>query len=144
MLMTTLDLARQVLLEPAGLNESQLENILGDIVGYEVDRADLYFQSVRSESWRLEDGIVKEGLHDIRRGVGARAISGEKTGFAYSDDIVLTALMEATMAARSIAQHGKNAITRVWHPVSGHALYPIQDPLDSLPVTDKIALLHRV
>jgi len=142
--MTTIDLARQVLLEPAGLNENQLENILGDILGYEVDRADLYFQSLRSEAWQLEDGIVKEGHHDIRRGVGARAISGEKTGFAYSDDIVLPALIEATTAARSIAQHGKNAITRVWNPITGHTLYPIQDPLDSLPASEKIALLHRV
>ena len=142
--MTTIDLARKVLLEPAGLNENQLEGILGDILGYEVDRADLYFQSVRSESWRLEDGIVKEGHHDIRRGVGARAISGEKTGFAYSDDIVLPALIEATAAARSIAQQGKNAITRVWHPIRGHHLYPIEDPLDSLHASEKIALLHRV
>ena len=142
--MTTIDLARQVLLEPAGLNENQLEGILGDILGYEVDRADLYFQSVRSESWQLEDGIVKEGHHDIRRGVGARAISGEKTGFAYSDDIVLPALIEATAAARSIAQQGKNAITRIWHPIRGHDLYPIQDPLDSLSAPEKIALLHRV
>lgn len=142
--MTTIDLARKVLLEPAGLNENQLEGILGDILGYEVDRADLYFQSVRSESWRLEDGIVKEGHHDIRRGVGARAISGEKTGFAYSDDIVLPALIEATAAARSIAQQGKNTITRVWHPIRGHHLYPIEDPLDSLPASEKIALLHRV
>src|SRR5471030_2326176 len=142
--MTTIDLARQLLLEPAGLNENQLERILGDILGYTVDRADLYFQSVRSESWRLEDGIVKEGHHDIRRGVGARAISGEKTGFAYSDDIVLPALIEATTAARSIAQQGQSAVAKVWHPVSGHHLYPIQDPLDTLPTSEKIALLHRV
>lgn len=142
--MTTIDLARELLLEPAGLNENQLERILTEIVGYQVDSADLYFQSIRSESWRLEDGIVKEGHHDIRRGVGARAISGEKTGFAYSDDIVLPALIEATHAARSIAQQGKSAIAKVWHPVSGHHLYPIQDPLDTLPTSEKIALLHRV
>jgi TldD protein len=142
--MTTIDLARQLLLEPAELNENQLERILNDILGYQIDRADLYFQSVRLESWQLEDGIVKEGIHDIRRGVGARAISGEKTGFAYSDDIVLPALIEATTAARSIAQQGKNAITKVWHPISGHQLYPITDPLDTLPTSEKIALLHRV
>lgn len=142
--MTTIDLARELLLEPAGLDENQIETALGSILGYQVDSADLYFQSIQSESWRLEDGIVKEGHHNIQRGVGARAISGEKSGFAYSDDIILPALMQATNAARSIAQQGKSIIANVWQPTAGHQLYLPSSPLDSLSTADKIALLHRV
>jgi TldD protein len=140
----TLDIARQILLEPAGLNENQLETILSQIAGYQVDSADLYFQSIRSEVWRLEDGIVKEGHHDIRRGVGARAISGEKTGFAYSDEIMLPALMQVAKAARSIAKQGQSAIAHVLRPVQTQLLYPALDPLETLSAAEKIALLHAV
>lgn len=142
--MKTIDLARQLLLEPAGLDDNQIERALGSILGYQVDSADLYFQSTQQESWQLEDGIVKAGHHSIQKGVGARAISGEKTGFAYSDDIILPALMQATSAARSIAQHGKSVIASVWQPTQGHQLYLPQSPLDTLSTAEKIALLHRV
>lgn len=142
--MTNIDLARQLLLEPAGLDENQIETALGSILGYQVDSADLYFQSKQSESWHLEDGIVKEGHHSIQKGVGARAISGEKTGFAYSDDIILPALMQATNAARSIAQQGKSVVSSVWQPTVGHQLYLPQSPLDTLTPQEKIDLLHQV
>jgi TldD protein len=143
-MMTTIDLARELLLEPAGLSENQLEKALGNILGHQVDWADLYFQSIQSESWRLEDGIVKEGHHTIQKGVGARAVSGEKSGFAYSDDIILPALMQATTAASSIAQQGKSSIAKIWHPTAGRQLYVPKTPLDTLSAADKIALLHRV
>jgi Predicted Zn-dependent proteases and their inactivated homologs len=142
--MTTLEMARRLLLEPANLHENQLETILGEMLGQTVDRADLYFQSARSESWQLEDSIVKEGHHMMRRGVGVRAISGEKTGFAYSDDIILPAILEATTAARSIARSGSHAMTRVFQPIQGHQLYPMQDPLDTLSAEAKIDLLHQL
>lgn len=138
------NLAKQILLEPAGLSENALEGILGQMMGYQIDSADLYFQSIRSESWRLEDSIVKEGHHDIHRGVGVRAISGEKTGFAYSDDMMLPALMQITQAARSIAQQGTSQIARVWQPQKSHLLYPVADPLETLPASEKIALLHQI
>jgi len=80
-----LELARSALLLPAGLDENRVANVLGDVMGHAVDYADIYFQLIREESWSLEDGIVKDGAHSIDGGVGVRALSGEKTGFAYSD-----------------------------------------------------------
>src|SRR5579872_2428475 len=97
-----LEIARHDLLDPAGLTENQLLQILGKMLGNTVDNADLYFQSTYSESWVLEDGIIKGGSYDIDRGVGVRAMSGEKTGFAYSDDILFGAIDQAAIAARSI------------------------------------------
>ena len=87
-----LDIAKRDLLDPAGITDSQLQNILGNVLGTTIDNADLYFQSSYSESWVLEDGIIKGGSFGIDRGVGVRAMSGEKTGFAYSDDIILPSL----------------------------------------------------
>src|ERR1700722_13755419 len=96
----SLDIARKNLLEPGGLTDNQLQNVLGKVLGNTIDNADLYFQAVYSESWVLEDGIIKGGNYSIDRGVGVRAMSGEKTGFAYSDDIILPALEQAALAAR--------------------------------------------
>ena len=90
--------------------------MLGNVMGYSVDYADLYFQLVREESWSLEDSIVKDGTHSIEQGVGVRALAGEKTGFAYSDEIVLPALTEASQAARAIARSGANTGSlQAWH-----------------------------
>ena len=87
-----LDLARRAILAPSGLDEDRVARVLGNVMGHSVDYADLYFQLVREESWSLEDSIVKDGSHSIEQGVGVRALAGEKTGFAYSDEIVLPAL----------------------------------------------------
>ena len=103
---STLDIARQRLLAPAGIDEGDLDRVFGKLLAHAVDSGDLYFQSNRYESWVLEDGIVKEGSHNIEQGAGVRAISGDKTGFAYSDDIVMPALLEASTAARAIARQG--------------------------------------
>ena len=99
-----LELARQTILAPSGLDDERIARVLGSVMGYSVDYADLYFQLSREESWSLEDGIVKDGTHSIEQGVGVRALAGEKTGFAYSDEIVLPALTEASQAARAIAR----------------------------------------
>ena len=101
-----LAVARCGLLLPAGLDEDHVARVLGDVMGHAVDYADVYFQSIREESWALEDGIVKDGAHSIDHGVGVRALSGEKAGFAYSDEVVLPALLEAAHAARAIARSG--------------------------------------
>ena len=101
-----LTLARKSLLEPAGLGETELLRLLGQLMSGSVDYADLYFQYSRHESWSLEEGKVKSGSHSIEQGVGVRAVAGEKTGFAYSDEIVLPALLEAAGAARAIVQQG--------------------------------------
>ena len=92
-----LTLARKSLLEPAGLGETELMRLIGQLMSGSVDYADLYFQYGRHESWSLEEGKVKSGSHSIEQGVGVRAVAGEKTGFAYSDEIVLPALLEAAM-----------------------------------------------
>ena len=94
------------LLTDSGLDLSSLEKALGEIYHHDNDYADLYFQSSQHESWVLEDGIIKDGSYNIERGVGVRAVSGEKTGFAYSDDINETALLDACRAARTIAPTG--------------------------------------
>ena len=141
---TQLEQARQQLLVPAGLGESDLQNILDHLMAHDVDNADLYFQLSRHESWSLEDGIVKDGRFNIDQGVGVRAISGEKTGFAYSDSIMLPALTQAADAARSIAHSGGNNQVKAWSGAQGRNLYTPLDPLASIPAEEKIALLLSV
>jgi TldD protein len=140
-----LALARQVLLTPSGLDEAALERAFGALLRAGVDDADLYFQYSRHEGWSLEEGIVKSGSHNIEQGVGVRAVSGEKTGFAYSDDIVLPALLEAATAARAITQAGQEARAALrWREGSGRKLYAPHDPLASLPDEAKVKLLECV
>ena len=90
-----LAIARRCLLEPFGLDESHLQRALAEIRQHRVDDADLYFQTTRSEGWSLEEGIVKSGSFSIDQGVGVRAVCGEKTAFAYSDDISMASLLDA-------------------------------------------------
>jgi TldD protein len=136
-------LAERRLLQPGGLAAGDLDRVFSQLMGPSIDAADLYFQHSRSESWVLEEGIVKDGSHSIEQGVGVRAMSGEKTGFSYSDDIVLPQLLEASRAARAIAQGG-NGVGKPLALRSGRALYPAIDPVESLPNEDKIALLREV
>ncbi|MDH5178807.1 MAG: metalloprotease TldD [Gammaproteobacteria bacterium] len=137
----SLELARAALLTPAGLSESDLESVLGQMLGRSIDHADMYFQSSRHESWMLENGIVKEGSHNIEQGVGVRAISGEKTGFAYSDEIQLPALAQAAKTARVIAAGGHEGKLKAWSTRDGQQLYLPDDPLVSLGADAKVALL---
>ncbi len=140
----TLELAESRLLKPGGLDTNDLERVFARLMGPSVDAADLYFQHSRTESWVLEDGIVRDGAHSIEQGVGARAISGEKTGFAYSDEIVLPTLLDAAGAARAIAHSGSNAQAKRLARVQGRALYAPIDPIDTVPVERKLALLREV
>lgn len=137
-------LARQDLLEPAGLTDIQLETVLDSLAGKNIDYADLYFQSVYTESWGLEDSIIKSGSFDIDRGVGVRAISGEKTGFAYADDILMPAIIQAASAARSISHKEGNVPVKTWYKSKTHDLYLPNNPLHSLSETAKTRLLHEV
>lgn len=134
--------ARAQLLEPAGLDENHLQNVLDHLMLHDVDYADLYFQLSRHESWSLEDGIVKDAHYNIDQGVGVRAVSGEKTGFAYSDAILLPALTHAADAARAIARSGGDKRVQAWSARKSHDLYAPLDPLASLTADEKIALLH--
>ncbi len=109
----SLDIARETILRPGGLDDTRLDQALSQVMSSSIDAADLYFQLSREESWALEDGIVKEGSASIEQGVGVRALAGEKTGFAYSDEIVLPALEEASRAARAIAHRGQDRSVQV-------------------------------
>jgi len=139
-----LELARASLLAPAGLDEDGVARIVGDVMGYAVDYADVYFQMIREESWALEDGIVKDGAHSIDQGVGVRALAGEKTGFAYSDEVVLPALLEAAHAARAIARSGATGALQTWRARGGHSLYLPIDPVETLDDQDKVRLLEEI
>ena len=140
----TLALARQQLLAPAGLGEDALHRTLACLLGHAIDSGDLYFQQRRAESWGLEDGQVKNASHAIQQGVGVRATSGEKTGFAYSDEIVLPALLEAATAARAIARDGGDTRLQVWRSAQRPALYEPLDPLETLSADAKVSLLEAV
>jgi TldD protein len=140
----TLETAETTLLNNRGLELTDVQNTLDHLMLPSIDQADLYFQSSHSESWILEDGIVREGSHNIDQGVGVRAISGEKTGFAYSDEIILPALTQAATAARSIASHGDNGQLQAWHKTSPLVLYNDKDPLNSISTEDKVNLLKQL
>ncbi|NLD67536.1 MAG: metalloprotease TldD [Limnobacter sp.] len=141
-----LAIARQLLLEPTGLDETHLNRALAEIFGHRVDYADLYFQFTRSEGWSLEEGIVKSGSFAIDRGVGVRAVSGDKTAFAYSDEINEQALLSAARATRTIARNGAGRIkvAGAMNPVSGHALYATDDPIARHEAEMKVELLGRI
>ncbi|MEG3192839.1 metalloprotease TldD [Lysobacter sp. D1-1-M9] len=140
----TLQLAESRLLLPAGLDAGGLERTFGTLLGPGVDFGDLYFQHARRESWTVEDGIVKDGAHSIEQGVGVRAISGEKTGFAYSEEINSEALLTASRSARAIARDGSTVTTQSLIRGNSHALYPSEDPVDSLGNEEKVEALRRI
>ena len=137
--------AESLLLEPFSLNEGDLSRTFGQILTHQVDYADLYFQYSRSEAWSLDEGIVKSGSFNIDQGVSVRALSGEKTAFAYSDDISAQALGDAANAVRAIAGAGQNVNFGQFLPsTAGHRLYVPHDPIASLPADAKVRLLERL
>ena len=145
---SNIEIARQKLLEPAEIGERELDSLLGTMTGARVDHADMYFQHFRSESWALEEGIVKYGSFNIDQGVGLRVVSGEKTGFAYSDDLNMKALAQAASVARGIADgrggqgQGREVIGQ--HQRSVPQLYGTDDPLLSMSEDEKVELLENV
>lgn len=141
-----LAMAEQALLEPFGLNHSHLQHALAEINAHRVDDADLYFQTTRSEGWSLEEGMVKTGSFSIDQGVGVRAVSGEKTAFAYSDDISMASLLDAARTVRGIAAQSQSGKVRVpaRRIAPSRSLYSPRDPIASLDSTAKVALLNRI
>lgn len=141
-----IDVARELLLTPFGLDESHLARALAEIRAHQVDDADLYFQYTRSEGWSLEEGIVKTGSFSIDQGVGVRAVSGEKTAFAYSDDISEASLLDAARTVRSISAAAQGGKARIAPKkiASSRSLYPGVDPIASLDSTAKVALLEKL
>ncbi len=138
--------AKSLLLTPFGLDESHLARALAEIKMQRVDEADLYFQYTRSEGWSLEEGIVKTGSFSIDQGVGVRAVSGEKTAFAYSDDISEAALLDAARTVRTISGAAQTRRVGVSKPkmARSRSLYPDQDPISTLDSATKVALLGKV
>jgi TldD protein len=131
-------------LAPAGLEERHLNEALGSINMRDVDDADLYFQVSRNESWTVEDGVLKEGSFSLEQGVGVRAVCGEKTGFAYSDELLLPALEQAAGAARAISRQGQSKSVRVAPVTDSRNLYPAIDPTTSISDEEKKALVSRI
>ncbi|UCH40384.1 MAG: metalloprotease TldD [Gammaproteobacteria bacterium] len=133
------------ILEPSELQLDQLDGFLGALQGRYIDAGDLYFQTSQQESWVMDDGILREGSFSIEKGVGIRAMSEEKTGFAYCDDLRGNAITRAVGNARAIVrqgQSGSNKITLANQPAP--ALYTSQNPVDSRSAEDKVELLKKL
>jgi TldD protein len=142
-----LAVARSTLLTPYQLTDASLEGIFGEIMQHDADYADLYFQYARSEGWSLEEGRVKSGSFNIDQGVGVRVVSGEKTAFAYSDDIGLASLKDAAYATRSIARAGADGhagkVNKTQAKI-GHQLYQPLDPVSGFSDAEKVRILERI
>jgi TldD protein len=139
--------AQALMLEPFGLSEATLQQALALIGEHRIDDADLYFQTTRHEGWSLEEGIVKSGSFSIDQGVGVRAVAGEKTAFAYSDDLSVASLMDAARTVRSIAAAGQQRRIKLApkaRVAGSRTLYAPTDPIDTLDSAQKVALLERV
>ncbi len=142
--MNILNQVTESILTPYGMNSGEIDQIMSQLLSVPVDQADIYFQSSHFESWQLEGGIVKEGTHSIEHGAGVRVVSGDKTGFAYSDNIALPVLMNAANNVKAIVRQGQDAQTEVVNHMDYPQLYQPLNPLKSLPDEEKIALLSRI
>ena len=141
---SAVDTVMSQMLAPAGLDENHLSKALGSLYMRDVDAADLYFQVSRSESWTVEDGILKEGSFSLDQGVGVRVVCGEKTGFAYSEELVLPALLGAADAARAISRQGQSKSVQIAAIGETQRLYPVTDPTSSITDEQKCALVSRI
>jgi TldD protein len=144
-----LAVAQQLMLEPFGLSEATLAQALALIQEHRVDDADLYFQTTRHEGWSLEEGIVKSGSFSIDQGVGVRAVAGEKTAFAYSDDLGPASLLDAARTVRTIAAAGQQRRVKVGAArkakvAASRSLYAPADPIGTLDSAQKVALLEKI
>lgn len=137
-------IVEQNLLNQSGLDLTIVQGVLESIHQHSINYADIYFQSSQHETWVLEDGIIKDGTYNLERGLGVRAVTGEKTGFSYSDEITEQALKQAANAARSIAKQGQTHKVKVPQSISANAKYGDQSPIISMPEQDKIDLLYAV
>ena len=142
--MELLNLARQAILLPYGIQDNDIEKILACLLNSSADAADIYFQSSHSESWVMESGIIKEGNHSIEQGAGVRAVLGEKTGFAYSDRIELPVLLEAANNVKAILRQGQEAKVNLNSKSNNARYYPTENPLKSLTDQQKIDFLRNI
>lgn len=142
--MNNFDLASEALLVENGLNIDVLDSALVSMHTHQLDFAEVYLESVQGESWGIEDGIVKDGSFAIDQGLGVRGVSGEKTGFAYADEISLAALTKSAKAARSISAAGNSQRVQAHAAGNYKSLYTNQSPLNSLTEIEKIQMLHAI
>jgi TldD protein len=140
----TIKMAEQELLAPGGLDHQSLQRVLSDLMGPAVDAGDLYFQTASHESWTLEDGLVRSGSFSVEKGVGIRAVSGDKTGFAYADEIIMPSLLQASRAARAIANQGSQRQVQAWRRKDTSPLYQAEDPMAVLGAEEKVDLLRQI
>jgi TldD protein len=140
----TIKMAEQELLAPGGLDHQSLQRVLSDLMGPAVDAGDLYFQTASHESWTLEDGLVRSGSFSVEKGVGIRAVSGDKTGFAYADEIIMPSLLQASRAARAIANQGSQGQVQAWRRTNTPPLYQAEDPMAVLGAEEKVDLLRQI
>jgi len=141
---TILQTVENHFLSPGSLSRNDLFKVMESILGKSVDSADLFFQSHRHESWSMEDSIVRDGSYNSDSGVGIRAMAGEKTGFAYSEDLLLPALQQSALAARSIAKVGQSGLIKPASTIQVKPVYQDTDPLSSIPNKAKITLLEQI
>ncbi|MGB5830546.1 MAG: metalloprotease TldD [Thiohalocapsa sp.] len=137
-------IARSSILAPVGLGDTDLDRLIGALSSPAIDAADIYFQSSRLQSWVLEDGIIKDGSFHIDQGAGVRAMAGEKTGFAYSDELHFPALEQAASAARAIAGGGHEGRVKIGNVPVARRLYEPLNPIETMDDAAKVELLHRV
>lgn len=139
-----LSIAQRIFLENHPLSPTALEKALGQVLSARVDFADIYFQYAESESWSLEEGIVKGGHFSISQGVGVRAVEGEKTAYAFGDTITAEALLRLAASVKAISSQGQDRAVGVLSPARSPLLYPTENPLLGWTSEEKIALLHQV
>ncbi len=139
-----LTIAREKLLSPFGLDEGHLNEALSQMLGAGIDYADVYLQHSRHESWTMEDGLLKDAGFGVDQGIGVRAVSGDKSGFAYSDEITLPALFDAGRTARCIARSGGSKQVQVCGRGLQHGLYAVSDPIAGMGEADKVKLLRSI
>lgn len=142
---STLETVSKNILEPSALQLSHLDGFLNGLLGKHIDAGDLYFQTSQQESWVMDDGILREGSFSIEKGVGIRAMSEEKTGFAYCDDLHSNAITQAVGNARAIVKQGQSGGTKIAlanQPTT--ALYTSNSPIDGRSADDKVELLKQL
>lgn len=137
-------ITKKEFLEPGGLQSGDLQGIIDSMMSHHIDFAEMFFQSSRHESWMLEDGIVKDASFSCDKGVGIRALSGDKTGFAYSEELILPALQQSAAASRTIARAGNQFKAKAVVHSNQVSRYSDDDPLMSLTETEKLAILHKL
>ena len=142
---STLENVSSQILQPTGLDIECLDKFLGGLYSNNIDAGDLYFQTSQQESWVMDDGIIREGSFNIEKGVGVRAISGEKTGFAYCDDLQSNAITQAVKNARAIAKQGQSGGTQIAvNTRTFKSLYTSMNPVDGRSADQKVELLKQL